>query len=386
MVVSSPIADMLTRIRNANELHYETVSMPTSKMKVEIANILKKHHGNIDSMKRNIIGYLSNPQKINKYIEDSLKIIGVKPFCRIYSLIIKEILDNYYKYDEYCCLHTFDVFRKNTFIGDALEADLALRYITAINSSSNIQDKQKYLYFLTAYFNENRAWINSDIGFRLNNKLVMFDDLYNAYIDILIANPELKVINYNRQEFADFTPEEVEEYMELELKDARANWIFLEKGQEEKRVAEAINNGIKSIKDKTKRTKKIAELKSLYIKKKELFEGTFNYRTVEGKNTFDGYLAYIYPNGKVILERFFEKRKDGKEVIATDQAIYVMNIAEFYSLTNLSKTTIIRDKLCKRYIHKGAWENKIKAEINDNGNLPATEYKKLVLSKKINDI
>ena len=41
MVVSSPIADMLTRIRNANKLHYETVSMPTSKMKVEIANILK---------------------------------------------------------------------------------------------------------------------------------------------------------------------------------------------------------------------------------------------------------------------------------------------------------------------------------------------------------
>ena len=41
MVVSSPIADMLTRIRNANELHYETVSMPTSKMKTEIANILK---------------------------------------------------------------------------------------------------------------------------------------------------------------------------------------------------------------------------------------------------------------------------------------------------------------------------------------------------------
>jgi small subunit ribosomal protein S8 len=41
MVVSSPIADMLTRIRNANQLHYETVKMPNSKMKVEIANILK---------------------------------------------------------------------------------------------------------------------------------------------------------------------------------------------------------------------------------------------------------------------------------------------------------------------------------------------------------
>ncbi len=41
MVVSSPIADMLTRIRNANQLHYEVVKMPNSKMKVEIASILK---------------------------------------------------------------------------------------------------------------------------------------------------------------------------------------------------------------------------------------------------------------------------------------------------------------------------------------------------------
>ena len=33
MVVSDPIADMLTRIRNANQLRYHEVEMPTSKMK-----------------------------------------------------------------------------------------------------------------------------------------------------------------------------------------------------------------------------------------------------------------------------------------------------------------------------------------------------------------
>jgi len=38
---ADPIADMLTRIRNANALHYETVSMPYSKMKGDIAKILK---------------------------------------------------------------------------------------------------------------------------------------------------------------------------------------------------------------------------------------------------------------------------------------------------------------------------------------------------------
>lgn len=36
-----PIADMLTRIRNANALSKDSVSMPTSKMKVGIAKILK---------------------------------------------------------------------------------------------------------------------------------------------------------------------------------------------------------------------------------------------------------------------------------------------------------------------------------------------------------
>lgn len=38
---ADPIADMLTRIRNANKLRYEEVSMPSSKTKVAIAEILK---------------------------------------------------------------------------------------------------------------------------------------------------------------------------------------------------------------------------------------------------------------------------------------------------------------------------------------------------------
>ncbi len=38
--MTDPIADMLTRIRNANQMRNKEVSMPTSKMKVEIAKIL----------------------------------------------------------------------------------------------------------------------------------------------------------------------------------------------------------------------------------------------------------------------------------------------------------------------------------------------------------
>ncbi len=39
-MMTDPIADMLTRIRNANQLRYASVSMPSSKMKAEIARIL----------------------------------------------------------------------------------------------------------------------------------------------------------------------------------------------------------------------------------------------------------------------------------------------------------------------------------------------------------
>ena len=42
MPVTDPIADMLTRIRNAIQVHHESVMMPHSKMKLSIAKILKE--------------------------------------------------------------------------------------------------------------------------------------------------------------------------------------------------------------------------------------------------------------------------------------------------------------------------------------------------------
>lgn len=45
---TDPIADMLTRIRNANMVNHETVSMPSSKLKVELAKLLKSEGFIID--------------------------------------------------------------------------------------------------------------------------------------------------------------------------------------------------------------------------------------------------------------------------------------------------------------------------------------------------
>ena len=65
MVVTDPIADMLTRIRNANQMKYNEVLVPTSKLKVEIANILKNE------------GYI-NGYKVESTDEGSMMTIDLK--------------------------------------------------------------------------------------------------------------------------------------------------------------------------------------------------------------------------------------------------------------------------------------------------------------------
>ena len=42
MSMTDPIADMLTRIRNANQVSHSTVEMPSSKLKVQLAKLLKE--------------------------------------------------------------------------------------------------------------------------------------------------------------------------------------------------------------------------------------------------------------------------------------------------------------------------------------------------------
>ncbi|MDR2048718.1 MAG: 30S ribosomal protein S8 [Treponema sp.] len=54
MSVSDPVADMLTKIRNAGMAKHEKVDIPTSKLKLEIVKILKTE------------GYIKNFKKVNQ--------------------------------------------------------------------------------------------------------------------------------------------------------------------------------------------------------------------------------------------------------------------------------------------------------------------------------
>ena len=87
-VVTDTIADMLTRIRNANAMRYEEVTVPASKLKVEIARILKEE-GFIKNYKVEKDDVKSNIILTLKYVNKERVITGLKriskPGLRVYA-------------------------------------------------------------------------------------------------------------------------------------------------------------------------------------------------------------------------------------------------------------------------------------------------------------
>ncbi len=99
MSQTDPIADMLTRIRNAARVRKREVVIPSSKLKVEIAKILKeegyiRNFKMIDDNKQGILNIAL------KYTDDNLSVISglrriSRPGCRLYCTrdSIPKVLD-----------------------------------------------------------------------------------------------------------------------------------------------------------------------------------------------------------------------------------------------------------------------------------------------------
>ncbi|ARB40136.1 30S ribosomal protein S8 [Mammaliicoccus sciuri] len=89
MTMSDPIADMLTRVRNANMVRHEKLELPASNIKKEIAEILKKE-GFVKSVeyieddKQGVIRMFLKYGQNNERVITGLKRIS-KPGLRVYA-------------------------------------------------------------------------------------------------------------------------------------------------------------------------------------------------------------------------------------------------------------------------------------------------------------
>ena len=89
MAVTDPVADMLTKIRNASSFNYEKVDIPTSRLKLEVVKILK-NEGYIKNFKKTTIDGHNYIRIFLKYDDNDMPIIhGIQristPGRRVYT-------------------------------------------------------------------------------------------------------------------------------------------------------------------------------------------------------------------------------------------------------------------------------------------------------------
>lgn len=89
MTTSDPIADMLTRVRNALQARHAKVDVPSSRLKLDIARILKEE-GYITNFKIAEEGAKKSIRIYLKYTNGNVPVISriervSRPGCRVYS-------------------------------------------------------------------------------------------------------------------------------------------------------------------------------------------------------------------------------------------------------------------------------------------------------------
>ncbi len=89
MTMTDPVSDLLTRIRNASEARHETVDVPSSKLKLEIARLLKEegyisNYSPVQDNKQGIIRIQLRYEAGKSPVISSLERVS-RPGCRVYA-------------------------------------------------------------------------------------------------------------------------------------------------------------------------------------------------------------------------------------------------------------------------------------------------------------
>ena len=301
---------------------------------------------------------------------------SLKSFCEEYADCFTLLVDNMDEIFDYLLSHNINM--KNLDIdSEKLELYIANQSMEICEKNPEV-DGQRFIYYVSNYFNSDKTRKDNDslkitIG-KIEDKTVRISekakegeeitpkDLYERYKKFLVDNPDIKVLDLRDVDFSGMSLEDVEMFLLEYLKDLQANWelippdVFAIDTIRPPRNGEGMNPI-----DKQKHLDRLLEL---YREKKEFYGSTDPFFRVKGKNTFDGYVGFLYSNGKVILDKFYEKSGTGK--VADGEAIYVMDISDFYRLSHYSKRVLMQDPRVKRVVHSGDWQGRVRKIIDAN--------------------
>ncbi len=341
-------------------------------------------------LQEDLVASLGDKKSVDRF----LKLADIKLNPAIYANACADILaymiDNLDDVMDFLREHPVDLSSLDKEDMSRFELYVAHQHLQYAESVSP-ESKQRYLFYVSNYLLGLGDKVDSDLEIVVDefkstipgipNKdgyVVTPKSLKERYKQLLINYPELKTVTLNSYDFSTMSPNEVEEFMKDYLKDLSANWEMIPDG---KTLDEAFTNSI------SRKTREMSEeekaryrehLTELYLEKKTFHESSDPVCTLRGLNTFDGYVAYVHSNGKIVLEKYFENANTGR--VSTGDAIYIMDSDDFHRLSQLSKRELIESGQCKRVIHRGNWQSRVMDEIRSDGSNKSTvgEYKELV--------
>ena len=113
-------------------------------------------------------------------------------------------------------------------------------------------------------------------------------------------------------------------------------------------------------------------------KKKTFYEGTPYVGKAVGLRKYRGYVAYIYKNGKVILDREYN---DDNPKSAVDNAAYIIEARDFEELSREEKPELIRNPKASRKYHTATFEKRIMDIIEKEGTEQEQEDSKCLVNR-----
>lgn len=126
------------------------------------------------------------------------------------------------------------------------------------------------------------------------------------------------------------------------------------------------SKSIKSVNRKIARrialsSEEIERLKSIGEERNDFYDNTNYSAKANGLDKNLGYTAYIYPNGKVILDKEYDEKRTST---AIGNAIYVLTAINFEALSKLDKANLRKHPDVQRIVHSANWQERVQRIID----------------------
>ena len=279
----------------------------------------------------------------------------------MYRLFIKYAKD----IEEFANTYPIDFANFQGLDIDKFELYIASQYLEHAKTTEEEPEKQASIYYLTSYLNETCGRV---ISINVDGKEITNVSLLKDFRKFLKENKELKPIHESREVFRDYHIKHVKNHVKKYL-NGLENWCVIRISPSElimnqQARLEAMNKYHEEhpdINDKDKAHLDKEKFMGMLIRKLMFYENSNYSLRLFGIGPFESHVAYFYPNGMVVVDKFYDESLAINPTY--DEAIYIMDVDTFLSMITMDKPALRENENVRRIIHAGAWEAKLQEEI-----------------------